>query len=221
MRTERTPDERLVDSALSLALLSHVQTEEGVGDRLKVMKLVFLADYQLFQQRAKGFNLWFYRYKFGPFSREVEETWDTLKQSGHLEEEEEFALTGEGRRLAQAFWQDVLNRPGNALFHRALTNIAKEYGDLSRDEIMHLVYRMEVCDIEGHQYRQVHDAPQGTVFTRLLEDAEAKVVLLVDPGWLDTLSIVLDRSRRESLAHAVEQVRAGKVLTHGHVWPDV
>jgi hypothetical protein len=221
MRTERTPEERLVDDAISLALLLHVQNEEGAGDRLKVMKLLFLTNYQLFSQRAKGLNLTFYRYKFGPFSNEAEESWDSLKLNGYLLEEEEFALTDEGRRLAEAFQREVLARPENVLFRETILAVSKAYGHLRRDEIMQRVYAMQVSDVEGHSYTHLADAPPHTLFTQVLEDHEAKVIVSIDPGWLDTLHIVLDRSRRESLAHAIEQVRAGKTLTHEHVWPAV
>jgi hypothetical protein len=220
MRADRTFEERLSDSALSLVLLSQIPDGETIGDRLKVMKLLFLAEYRMFTERAKGLNFTFYRYKLGPFSKEVEELWDALKVSGYLQEDEEFALTDEGRRLAHAFRADVLENATNTYFNEAISSIAQQYGRQDRNEIMARVYDMQVFDIEGRRLR-MRDASLGTVFTEALEPSEAKMIVSIDPGWLDTLAIALDPARRESLSRAMAQVRARKTLTHEHVWPAV
>jgi len=220
MRVDRTFEERLIDSALSLVLLSQIPDGEAIGDRLKVMKLLFLTEYRMFTERAKGLNFTFYRWNLGPFSKEVEELWDALKVSGYLQEDEEFALTDEGRRLADAFQADVLEDTTNAYFNEAITSIAQQYGRQNRNEIMRRVYEMQVFDIEGRRLR-MRDASLGTVFTEALEPGEAKMIVTMDPGWLDTLAIALDPARRESLSRAMAQVRAGKTLTHEHVWPAV
>jgi hypothetical protein len=60
MRRERYDSERLSDNAVLLALWARVQESNGaetVGDRLKLMKLAFLAAYRLYQDRVKALNL--------------------------------------------------------------------------------------------------------------------------------------------------------------------
>jgi uncharacterized protein YwgA len=220
MRTERTPEEQLTDSALALALLARV-SDNTLGDRLKVMKLLFLADYEMFSERAKGLNFVFYRHKLGPFSKEVEEAWELLKRSGHLQEEEEFALTSEGRALAEAILEDVLSLPENRPFLTIIARVVGQFAEMSRQQIMRFVYAMNVVDVDGREYGHIREVPLGIRFTGILETSEARVAITMGPEWLDTLNIAFDPAKRESLAHAIRQVRAGRAVPHEHVWPAV
>src|SRR5437763_296743 len=106
MRHERTEDERLADNALLLTLWAEAQKRgprETAGDRLKLMKLAFLAAYPLHLDGVKALNLAFYRYTHGPMASQVYDVWDDLIASRLLLEEEEFTVTAEGLRLAERF----------------------------------------------------------------------------------------------------------------------
>ncbi len=224
MRETRTAEEKLIDDALSLVLLSKAQEstseQDAIGNRIKVMKLLFLAGEAMFSERAKGLNFCFYRYTRGPFSKEVEESWDELKQSGHLWEDEEFQVTDSGRELARAFEEDVLKDPSNKLFFDVIDGIATKHGASDQDELLDLVYRMTVSDVTGKSIR-INDAPMGTQFTLVLEPEEASTVLSIEEGWIDTLLVELNRERRESLAHAISGVRDGRTRRHDELWPNV
>src|SRR3972149_9168332 len=123
MREERTHEEILADEALILALYHLTQVEARtpeVGDRLKAMKLVFLANHSMLQRRAKGLNCTFYRWNYGPLSNEVYGAWTRLIQAGLLQEEERISVTPRGSDLAGAFIREVVADEGSRVFWRSL-----------------------------------------------------------------------------------------------------
>ena len=130
MREERTHDEELTDEALILALYDPVQRRTGeaaVGDRLKAMKLVFLANYAMFSERMKGLNCTFYRWDYGPMSNDVYAAWQRLQRAGLLDEEECIRVTERGAELASAFIRDVLQSEENRPFLRCLEETARQW----------------------------------------------------------------------------------------------
>src|SRR3972149_10600872 len=103
MREERTRGEILADEALILALYPLTQVEARtpeVGDRLKAMKLVFLANHSMLQRRVKGLNCTFYRWNYGPLSNEVYGAWARLIHAGLMHETGLFSSTTMGLEVA-------------------------------------------------------------------------------------------------------------------------
>ena len=68
MREIRNPHEILIDKALLLVLmdLSADNDDSLIGDRLKCMKLPYLAANDMFEKRKKGFSLRYFRDQRGP-----------------------------------------------------------------------------------------------------------------------------------------------------------
>ena len=93
--TVRTQPQRWADAAILLALWTKAAKKplEDAGDRLRLMKLAFLAAHDLHEQRFRALGLTFYRWKWGPLSNEVYEAWEMLTDAGLMEEEERFLIT--------------------------------------------------------------------------------------------------------------------------------
>jgi hypothetical protein len=215
-REQRTPEEKLVDSALLLALLGQVEVTPDcpyVGERLKVMKLAFLATHRMFEARDKGFNFTFYRWKFGPVSNHVYESWDALKGASLLKEEEEFSLTRRGARLVEAFRKDVLSAGENKPFGEAVAAIARKFGSWNHDDLMRHVYDMKVTPVSGNRQVRIADLPERAHITEALTSAEATRELQVEPGWLETLAIALNRASIQSLEEAADDFACGRLAT--------
>ena len=214
-RTERTHEERLIDSALLLSMLGRVmQTPDDVwvGDRLKVMKLAFLATYRMFRQQQKGFNFSFFRYTYGPYSKDVSETWDCLQAASFLKEEEEFSLTRQGVDLARAFWDEVLAMEQNAVFADIMKGVASTYGPHSRAEVMTRVYTMKVVPFGEATAIPVRDIPMMTDLTVTLEPEEAMGEITVGSDWMETLRIALVPGNVQSLRRACDDLKHGRVV---------
>jgi uncharacterized phage-associated protein len=221
VREERTQDEVIIDDALILALYSLAQDRSSqgtVGDRLKAMKLVFLANHDMFRQQAKGLNCTFFRWDWGPMSNEVYRAWEQLIYAGFLEEEEDLVVTPRGKEFAEAFLAEVLSLEENRFFLMAIRHIADEWGDKSRSEMLSAVYKVEISPVGSPLRMTVADAPRTIHFTEALDEHETKIALRVPEGWLETLALQLNPKATESVRRAQEDVREGRVIEGDEIW---
>jgi len=228
MREWRTAEEGIIDKALYLSLLDLVahQKEEGgtiVGNKIKCMKLPFLVGYPMFEKRSKMFNLTFFQYEYGPFSKHIYEVWGDLEGVGCLAfiDKNWIELKDEGHRIAHAFIDEVLSRTENRIFLEQLQDVARKYGRLAPPAIMNIVYNMEVYVLELRERLKVRDVPMGVNFIYTLDDNEARSKLEIEQGWLETLAIELNPANKHSIVRAIEDFHEGRVLTHEEVWSNV
>lgn len=214
-RENRTISEKITDAALLLCLWdrSARQTTEGhVGDRLKAMKLAFVATHTMFERLHKGLNCTFYKWDYGPISNDVYQAWDTLKAGGLLREDEVLYLTSDGEDLAGEFWRDVLCSEGNEVFENALASVAGDWGGLRTSTILGRVYDMKVKPVGYARKMTVKDVPKTAHLTEALTKAEAEAMLLIDNGWIETLRIALNPQSAQSLACAVSEFARDEVV---------
>lgn len=132
MTRERTVDEELSDNALLLALYSDVQRLEGnsFGDRIKATKIAFLAAYPLYTKRIKAVNCRFFRYKYGPFSKHLVETWEHMRDAGFMVGDATYSTTPDGDALAADFKREVLGLSENAQILDALNSVSSEFASI-------------------------------------------------------------------------------------------
>jgi uncharacterized protein YwgA len=225
MREVREPGEAIVDKALILVLMDLVGRESQgafVGDRLKCMKLPFLAANQMFQEKAKGFNLAFFKYEHGPLSKEVYSAWNHLSSLGLISEKQDgFRITPEGSRLARAVSKDILSAQANKFFEDVIANVAQKYGHLSTPYIVKLVYDLEVSLPRGKMRMKIRDLERGEDIILILEKEEANITLELDTAWMETLAIELDPRNKAGLTQAFSDYKKGRVLSHEEVWRNV
>lgn len=188
MRFSRNRREELVDGLLTLALLRLAMPEGPGSDRLKVAKLVFIPCLEMFEQRAKGFNFSFYRYTWGPFTKELYETWEDLEWAGLLEvgsgASGKITLTQQGHELAASFIEEVLDTPKNRPFLECLRSAAEKYGTLSTGALLKQVYSRPVTPIGFIKRVTVGATPIGLYFTAPWDEDVAVSSLDVPDVWL-------------------------------------
>lgn len=221
MREERSDEEELADEALILALYHLVQNRTGegsVGDRLKAMKLVFLANYAMFSERMKGFNCTFYRWEYGPMSNDVYAAWDQLKRAGLLDEEECISVTARGADLASSFIQDVLESEENRPFLRFLEDTARQWARKSRSTILTSIYNMEVTPLGEFRASRIRDMPLTAHLTEALDSGDANAVLHIEPGWMETLALAFNPESARSVERGTDDARAGRVVHGDAAW---
>ncbi len=218
-RTRRTTDEVLGDNILALCML-YLSREHGrEGDKLKAMKMLFLAAYDMFRDQTKALNIRFYRYEKGPYSTEAQGAWEASGDAGFLIRPrtafDQLHLTNEGVQLAREFYGDALSTGPNKAIRDCLLGVAEEYGDCRTSRIMEDVYEMRVETVEKPgEPRRIRDIQHGT-FTHLIESEDAVTALDIGEGWLTTLAIEFSPRHRAGMAAAMEDLAAGRV----HVVP--
>jgi uncharacterized phage-associated protein len=225
MREVRKPEEVVTDKALLLVLMDLAGSENEkafVGDRLKCMKLPFFAANQMFEQKAKGFNLTFFRYEHGPLSKEVYSAWNHLLLLGLLVEDRRgFRVTPEGSRLAQAVLADMLSIQANKFFKETIENVASRYGRLSTPRIMQIAYDFEVSLPRSGSRMKMREIESGEDIILILDEDEAKLTLKLAPSWMETLAIELNPKNKEGLLRAFDDYKKGRILSHEEVWRNV
>lgn len=225
MREVRKIDEAIADKALILVLMDLVACKNPsyfVGDRLKCMKLPFLAANQMFEKKAKGFNLTFFRYERGPLSKAVYSAWNHLSLLGLLiEDKSGLKVTPEGSALAQEIFKDVLSTRANKFFKETIENVALRYGHLSTQRIIQLVYDTEVSLPFSGARMKIRDVELGEDLILILEENEARLVFEMEPAWIETLAIELNPVNKEGLLNAFTDFEEGRILSHEEVWRNV
>ena len=184
------------------------------------MKLVFLANHSMLQRRAKGLNCTFYRWNYGPLSNDVYGAWARLIQAGLMQEEERISVTPRGSDLAGAFIDEVLADEGNRMFLQFLQSTAQDWARKSSRSILNAVYAMEVVPVGGRTPVKVRDLPLSAHITKIIESPEARSVLSVPEGWLETLGLMLHPPAMESIIRAADDARAGRVVLGNDIWAE-
>lgn len=205
----RNTREFLTDSLMTLAFLNRCAPVEGiVGDRLKVTKLLWLLSESLFSRRLKGLNFSFYRYSYGPFTKELYETWEDLNWAGLLEigrgPTGSIGLTEQGRKVADDFYSDILSRPENEVFRKSLEDVATRWSRSSTSDLLQYVYSMRVRPIGWSDEVTIGNAPQNVYLTRVLEETEARQSLILDNSWLRKFDLM----RHQQQARTEENLSA-------------
>jgi len=228
MREWRTPDESIIDKALYLSLLdlvAHQKTEKGtvIGNRIKCMKLPFLAEYPMFEKRSKGFNLTFFQYDYGPISKNIYEVWRDLEGVGCIAfiEKNWIELKEEGHQLAHTFIDEVLSQEENRAFLNQLRDTAERYGRLATPAILNIVYNLDVFIAELGRSLKVREVPMGMTLIYTLDDEDSSQKLKVSQNWLETLAIELNPENKQSITKAIKDYHQGRILSHEKVWGDV
>jgi hypothetical protein len=225
MRHERTDFERLADNAVLLSLWAQAQQRAGgefAGDRIKLMKLAFVAAYPLFWDRVKALNLRFYRWYKGPMANQVYDTWGQLAERGFLIDEEVCIVTEEGLRLAESFTEEVLKLEQNAEIFRTVHSVVEEYAPLETPDILERVYNQRWYTLTSPGRKQpIRSIPHGREFTGILEEDEADSILVMPPGWQMTLDLAFHPDALRNLQRGIEDFQAGRVLSHAEMWGDV
>lgn len=225
MREVRRQDEAIIDKALLLVLMDLVGRRNEshlVGDRIKCMKLPFLATNQMFEKKAKGFNLTFFRDRYGPLSKAVYSAWNHLSMLGLVVEGRYgFRITSEGSALAQAIFNDLLSIQANTFFKQTIETVVLRYGHLSTSRIRQIVYDIEVSLPRSGVRTKVKDIEIGEDIILILEREEADLMLDIDSAWLETLAIELNPMNRQGLTKAFADYREGRILSHEEVWGNV
>jgi hypothetical protein len=210
----RLPAERIVDTAVLLSLWAACarKPEEDAGDRLRQMKLAFLAAHKLHQQRLRGLGLAFYRWTWGPMSNEVYEVWDLARASGLVVEEEHFTVTSRGESLARDFYEEVLRVEENVRFRETIDEIASDWRDQPETRpLLRHVYDLAVVP-EGEQLpRPIRDIPRGRDLFEPVDPGDALGGLHVPDAWLETLVLTMRPGADSDIILAEDDVRAGRV----------
>lgn len=199
---KRNPKEKAIDILLLMYLIKRGNKEGGIWGITKLQKLVFLVEHAMLEDRVKGFNHTYYKWKYGPFSKELYNDFDALIDEEILTEEGGIKLTKRGKKLLKEYG-GVLRKNEEVLQY--IEGKIEKYVNKSLKEIKSEVYDIETT-ISGLGDIKIRKIPQGFNLLTKLEEEEIGVSsrFEISDEWIETLDILLDREAYKSLKKATK-----------------
>lgn len=222
--SRRTRDERLSDELVVLSLVAEANEHRSPQDIMNVMKMVFVAAWELAQHRIRAISLRFIAGKHGPFSREVYDLLDTIVGAGLLSRGWGIGLTGpfatyEVTRKGRQVLQDclpLLKAPENEAVLRAITEAGAEVGSRPSWENRQIYHNKEIPHPDNPAKTvSIGDLTAGTTILNPPDKDQAEGRLQLDDDWYETLEIVL------SPDYDPEAMRTASDASHEQLFADV
>jgi uncharacterized phage-associated protein len=181
-----------VDKLLLLYLIGETNKKDSMDGNFKLQKLPFLAELGMFKERLKGFNYTFFRYLWGPMTKEIYKDKDTLVQNGFIVSSRTIKLTPRGNSVVSDFY-DVLNSKQNLEFKEKIDEVVDKFARYSFDSLKRYVYNIKLApvDIPDKELR-IEDIPIGYDIIVPLTGEESKKTFFIEDNYLESfhLSII-------------------------------
>ena len=196
----RENEDAIQDVLLLLYLLDKagnaVTDKDPFQAKVKLMKLVYLAEKSMAEMGFKGFNFFFNVYKHGPSSKELLKTLDDLQKKHliHLDDKSSsIVLTDRGRMTIRDFIET--SGAENKKILSVVDDVVGKYAGMTTQQILDSVYAMEVTPMYSEKKVNIGDAVKSGVRTRLLmrlDESDTKKKLEVSPDWVETLNVIMN-----------------------------
>ena len=192
MSVYRSPDDRRVDTAVLLALWARCaqHPREDAGDKLRQMKLAFLASLALNEANFRGLTLTFFRWTWGPMSNEVYEAWSILKRAGMIESDEHVVLTRAGEAFARSFYDEVVRDESNTPLRVVFDSLESAWRNRPETApLLNAVYSVCLAPEGQAEALPIRDMSNGIELIVPVDPRGAAATISVDGGWLETLAL--------------------------------
>ncbi len=138
---DRSFEEQVIDKLLLLYLINKTNEYGLMGGQLKLQKLPFLSELEMNSRGIKGFNYCFFRFRYGPMSKELYNDRDILSLSGMITKHPPYALTERGKDILEQS-EKVLRK--NSMILKYIDNITKKYAATTPWELTEMIYQIDI-----------------------------------------------------------------------------
>lgn len=219
----KTSVEKLADQLLLLYLIDDVSKRTPFVPETKVQKLVFISEREMLRNSEKGFNYYFIKLLYGPYSAELDNDLNSLVQSKIVEAEP----TGRGANIVSTQrcanilrdFNDLIRR--NQIFVRRISDINRRFGILGFKRLLNSVYHMQS---PLHKYRKgkrpptIASLPLKTPLLKPIPEEMASKTFSITPEEIATLEIYFDTEAYESLVQASRSAKEKPLLSFKEVF---
>lgn len=205
----RTHGEVLTDQLLMLLLVSECQKLGcSMSGKVKLTKLLYLAESKMVGDRIKGLNYNFFRWDFGPMSADLLHDFDCLSKNGLLEQTDNLiTIASKGTDILKNT-TDLLTR--NTELVEYIRQVVREFGPYKGKSIKEVVYGLPKIDEKIH----IADTEHGELLLGALPLEQANKRFWLDDEWTETLSILIDKDMCESLDRGIRDAKEGKIAKY-------
>lgn len=204
---------KIIDRFLTLYLV-----KEGFENKqlrflteTKLQKLVFLSELGMIQERLRGFDFYFMRLHYGPYSFDLDKEKAGLISMGFIEEKA-LKPTKDAFYLIDDF-SSVLEK--NPRVVSKIDCVNSTYAPLELDYLLEIVHSM------SWGKATVHDLPERTPMLYPMKPSAIKEDFNISEKELDDLIMNLDPELCQRLDDATKDVNERRFLTHEQVFSNV
>ena len=148
-----------------ILLLKVLQEDDNIGGATKLQKQIFLNELQLTDRKSGGLYYKYFRYNYGPFSRQLQDNFNALVNLGFVHKTT-YRPTERGKYLIGYVEGCIANYQDNALIFDIIGTTTAKYRKYNGSQLMRLVYDMAISPIERPDHKMKIKDIQ--IFTDLL-----------------------------------------------------
>lgn len=219
----RTSSEKLADQFLLLYLINDVSKRTPFVPQTKIQKLVFISEREMLRNDEKGFNYYFIKLLYGPYSPELDNDLNSLVQLEIIGAEP----TGRGAKIISTRrcrnilkdFNDLIER--NQIFVQKISEINRRFGILGFKRLLKAVHHMQS---PLHKYRKgkrpptIASLPLKAPLLKCIPEDMASETFSITPEEIATLEIYFDTEAYESLVEASKSAKEKRLLRFKEVF---
>jgi len=150
--------EIIQDKIMMLYLVSFVKNNHDIEGNLKFQKLFFLTEWKLMESDIKALNFKFFRYRHGPFSKELLCDYSELKEKKYLSSL--FNLSEKAIDLLDYVLESIKDIGNNFKIIDNINETCSMYSKYSGLALTKKVYNMEIAPYDlPHKKMKIKDIP--------------------------------------------------------------
>lgn len=198
--SKRSYNQSIINRLLLLYLCS-ISKEHGIWLGItKLQKLSFLSEKTMVDNRMNGLSYLFFRFNYGPMSKEIYQDRDNLINAGLLKKGKgDHAPLNKAKSLLEDFLKDHYEE--NQTFFEGIKSIVRENRNYSTEELSEKIYEMKIKPpLFFDEPKKIRDIPLGYDLLDGIAPENADQKFRIDQAWLETLNLEFSLSKERKQA---------------------
>jgi uncharacterized phage-associated protein len=196
---QRSLNEALIDRLLLLYVVTRTrQKGYNILGQIKLQKMLYKVQEQMFLRRYKGLNHTYIRWKSGPFSQEIYSDVRDLKATGLLNRQDAASSSHEGQRLIEHL-KAVFDPESKEIIEK----VVNEFGRLSGRQIKAVTYSYPVVG----KKRTIKEVKEGELILTKLNIADARNCFRLSDNLLETLSVLFNPDANNAIQNGLNALK--------------
>lgn len=207
INTSNTTEDMLSNEILLLYLIRRINEQDNFLGITKLQKFVYLIESIFYIDDTKSLKYPFFRWNFGPMSKEVYNECRNLAKNNLIEKT--------GRKIKHIKvtkrGEDILSQcsdffDDNKHILKIVDKIVDKYSRYNTNELKNMIYNIKDPSLGI----RIKDVPQASDLLIGLFDKED--IVNIDDGWKETLDILLDQEAYDSFIDSIHDAQLNKSI---------
>lgn len=173
------------------------------GGRKKIAKILFMIEETSLRNNMIFARYIMQKYRMGPYSPRIATNLENLTKNGFLNLSNRYQSNNNTNRLLKEI--EELFQEYSTVFN-SIDSIISEFGDFSGDQLANYIYGLPEIGLKKKNFWTYRN------WEYIINPGEIKnpeFIFLLNDAWYDTLDILLNPKKLQSLQHAINDCRVG------------